>query len=157
LLPEQVWDEQDWPEEHLCLGRPTGAAVPLLWAHAEYLRLLRSRRDGKVFNLIPEVAERYLQTRQHCRRLKVWSFRYPAAVVRPGHALRLLADKPFRLHWSPDGWGTVHDTIAQPTRLRFYFVDILVPEGAREPLRFTFFWSDEGRWEGRDFSVAIET
>jgi glucoamylase len=42
LLPEQVCDEPDQPEVHMYLGRPTGAAMPLMWAHAEYIKLLRS-------------------------------------------------------------------------------------------------------------------
>ena len=42
------------------LGEPTGSAMPLMWAHAEYVKLLRSAADGKVFDQIPEVAERYL-------------------------------------------------------------------------------------------------
>ena len=42
------------------LGRPTGSAMPLMWAHAEYIKLLRSVSDGHVFDLIPEVASRYL-------------------------------------------------------------------------------------------------
>lgn len=44
LLPEQVWDTGPHP------GRGTGSATPLVWAHAEYVRLLRSRRDGHVFD-----------------------------------------------------------------------------------------------------------
>ena len=47
LLPEQIWDEADLPEAHLRCGGPTGSANPLLWAHSEYLRLLRSCHDGK--------------------------------------------------------------------------------------------------------------
>ena len=42
LLPEQVWDEQDRPEIFMALGRPTGSAMPLMWAHAEYVKLLKS-------------------------------------------------------------------------------------------------------------------
>lgn len=53
LLPEQVWDEADRPEQFLFLGEPTGAAMPLMWAHAEYLKLLRSIADGLVFDRIP--------------------------------------------------------------------------------------------------------
>lgn len=49
LLAEQVWD--DGPRA----GRGTGSATPLVWAHAEYVRLLRSRRDGAVFDR-PDVA-----------------------------------------------------------------------------------------------------
>ncbi len=45
LLPEQVWDEADKPESHLYLGKPTGSAMPLMWAHAEYIKLLRSNHD----------------------------------------------------------------------------------------------------------------
>ena len=43
----------------LYFGKPTGAAMPLMWAHAEYIKLLRSTADGQVFDLIPEVADRY--------------------------------------------------------------------------------------------------
>ena len=59
LLPEQVWDAPDRPEARMQLGRPTGAAMPLMWAHAEYIKLLRSARDGQVFDRIPSVVERY--------------------------------------------------------------------------------------------------
>ena len=64
LLPEQVWDEPDQPDTHMFLGRPTGSAMPLMWAHAEYVKLLRSVSDGRVFDLIPEVANRYLGDRK---------------------------------------------------------------------------------------------
>ena len=41
------------------LGKPTGAAMPLMWAHAEYIKLVRSAHDGEIFDLVPEVASRY--------------------------------------------------------------------------------------------------
>ena len=50
LLPEQVWDSAAIPERGLYPGQPSGSAMPLVWAHAEYVRLLRSRRDGRVFD-----------------------------------------------------------------------------------------------------------
>jgi glucoamylase len=60
MLPEQVWDKKDEiPERGLFFGRGTGSATPLAWSHAEYLKLIRSRFDGKVFDTIPEVQERY--------------------------------------------------------------------------------------------------
>ncbi len=61
LLPEQVWDEADRPERSLRKGQPAGSAVPLVWAHAEYLKLLRSAVDGKVFDRIDPVYERYCE------------------------------------------------------------------------------------------------
>jgi len=74
LLPEQVWDEDDRPEQHLKRGRPTGSAVPLLWAHAEYIKLLRSVREGRVFDLIPEVADRYIRNRSVLQNVQIWVY-----------------------------------------------------------------------------------
>ena len=70
LLPEQVWDEDDRPDRRLKKGQPAGSAVPLVWAHAEYLKLLRSAVDGKVFDRIDPVYERYCEPegRKKCRR-----------------------------------------------------------------------------------------
>lgn len=42
-------------------GMPTGAAIPLAWSHAEYIKLLRSAMDGKSFDLLPSVRERTRQ------------------------------------------------------------------------------------------------
>ncbi|HEX3870835.1 MAG TPA: glycoside hydrolase family 15 protein, partial [Pirellulales bacterium] len=42
LIPEQVWDSPDIPEHQLHFGRPSGSAMPLVWAHAEYVKLRRS-------------------------------------------------------------------------------------------------------------------
>ena len=61
LIPEQIWDGPDMPAKYLCSGGPTGAANPLMWAHSEYVKLLRSVVDNRVFDLIEPVAHRYLQ------------------------------------------------------------------------------------------------
>src|SRR5262249_8414335 len=60
FIPEQVWDDKDIPERELFNGRPSGSAMPLMWAHAEYIKLLRSLRDGVVFDLPPQTVQRYL-------------------------------------------------------------------------------------------------
>jgi glucoamylase len=113
-------------------------------------------RDGAVFDLVPEVADRYLGARHRCRKLKVWSFLSPAALVRPGDTLRILADALFHLRWSLDGWQHLDDTPSRSTRLGFHYIDIPVPEQAREPVRFTFYWPEAGHWEGKDFSIDID-
>lgn len=61
LIPEQVWDAEDIPEREIFRGRPTGSAMPLVWAHAEYIKLLRSIKDGDVFDLPVQTIKRYLQ------------------------------------------------------------------------------------------------
>jgi glucoamylase len=59
LLPEQVWDGPDIPELKLYFGRPSGSAMPLVWAHAEHLKLVRSLHQGRVFDLPPQPVQRY--------------------------------------------------------------------------------------------------
>jgi glucoamylase len=59
LLPEQVWDGPPIPERELESGQPSGSAMPLVWAHAEHIKLLRSLADAAVFDLPPQPVRRY--------------------------------------------------------------------------------------------------
>jgi glucoamylase len=155
LVPEQVWDRPDLPQARLKRGGPTGAAMPLAWAHAEYICLVRSAADGRVYDLLPAVAERY-QAGRGRRDLEIWSpNRHPRAVP-PGTTLRVQAAAPFVLHWSADEWRQVRDSQAAATSLGIHFVDLAIPRGQQAPIRFTLFWTSENRWEGRDYAVAIE-
>ena len=157
LLPEQVWDQDDIPEALLYRGRQTGSATPLMWAHAEYVKLLRSAADGQVFDLISEVANRYLGTRPR-RPMEIWKYRRRRiASVKAPTTLRIQCGRPFNLHWTRDEWKTVQDTRATPTPIGIDYVDIEIPEPSSAPIRFTFMWTDEGKWEGQDFSVSIES
>lgn len=61
MLPEQVWDGIDIPERELLNGRPSGSAMPLVWAHAEYAKLVRSLHDGRVFDMPQQAYERYVR------------------------------------------------------------------------------------------------
>ena len=156
LLPEQVWDKPDRPEIHMFLGRPTGSAMPLMWAHAEYIKLLRSAYDGKVFDLFPEVANRYLGTRKHCRQFEVWKLNRQVQSVNRESTLRIQASAPFLLHWTNDEWSTPVDTSARATTLGLHFVDIPIAREQQAPIRFTFLWTTQGRWEGRDYTVVVK-
>jgi glucoamylase len=153
LIPEQIWDEEDRPEHHLRKGRATGSAMPLLWAHAEYIKLLRSRQDGKVYDLIPCVADRYLGDRPPYANIQFWSINTPAKTVGRGHKLRITALKDFRLRWSVDNWATTNDHASISTSLGLDYVDLEI--GDQGPVRFTFFWTEPGTWESRDFEVAV--
>ncbi len=87
------------------LGKPTGAAMPLMWAHAEYIKLLHSAREGKVFDFIPEVGDRYLNN-YHSEVIEVWKFHRQITAVGKGGILRIQADTPFKLLWTNDNWQT---------------------------------------------------
>jgi len=155
LLPEQIWDEADIPEAHLRRGGPTGSANPLLWAHSEYLRLLRSCHDGKVFDQIPEVVARYRDAARDSK-VEFWLPKHPIPQARKGHTLRICAPEPFRLRWTTDNWKTSQDSQSHTTGIGAEYVDV-GPDGLQSQLDFTFFWPNRGanggEWEGKNHLV----
>lgn len=159
-LPEQVWDTDDIPEAHMRFGRSTGAVKPLVWAHSEYVKLLRSTSDGVVYERLPELVERYIEKstpRSLNRPLEMWLHRRQPATVEAGSILRIQVPEAFTLHWSFDEWKTVTDTDSTPTRFDVEYVDIQVPEGnqSNEIIRFTFFMKPSSLWEGKDYAVRV--
>jgi len=154
LLPEQIWDAADMPDERLWAGQPTGSAMPLVWAHAEYLTLVRSAVDGQPFDYLPDVAARY-QTGRRRENLEIWKHnRHVRSMTAPG-TLRIQAPADFLLHWTIDEWRHTADTNSKPIGLSVHYVDIPLAAAQRAPVRFAFYWPKAGRWEGRDYAVCI--
>jgi len=154
LIPEQIWDAPDLPSRYLRFGGPTGAAVPLLWAHAEYLKLQRSTADGKVFDLIEAAFDRYVRGSMERQAIEVWKLNRQIATVDPGTRLRIQANSPFLLHWTKDEWQHPTDTRSRSTAVGIDFVDLELGE-QKAPIRFTFLWLDENRWQGSDYKIEI--
>ncbi|HXR96857.1 MAG TPA: glycoside hydrolase family 15 protein [Terriglobales bacterium] len=154
LLPEQVWDQPDMPSAFLFNGRPTGSAMPLMWAHAEYIRLLRSRGDGAIFDLIPCVAERYLASRRRPpSTVEVWKRERQVAAITAPATLRVQLDQPFVLHFTRDGWTTTEETPALQTECGFSYADVKIAAAQRAPIEFTMRYGEA--WEGRNYSAKI--
>ncbi len=154
LLPEQVWDAEDIPSRRLEFGKPTGAAMPLMWAHAEYIKLLRTKRDGRVFDLIPQVADRYI-LHDKCQPLEVWKLNRQVQQVRAGVTLRVLAPRGFALRWSVDDWGSETTSPALSTAVNIWYVDLPTGNVRGDDVRFTFRWEDTNQWDGADHRVAV--
>ncbi|WP_243094694.1 glycoside hydrolase family 15 protein [Thermus thalpophilus] len=150
LIPEQVWDAPAIPERNLFPGKPTGSAMPLVWAHAEYLKLYLAwtRGEGPVERL-GRVAERYLRGAKP----RVRHFRLEVPLTHLGEGERLLVEarKPFRLHLGVDGWKEVRDLNSLP--LPFGLHGVLVDLEDHAELNFTLYYPEEGRWEGKDYRV----
>jgi glucoamylase len=156
LLPEQVWDSADIPARELSIGHPTGAAMPLVWAHAEYLKLCRSLRDGQIFDRPPQTVERYLQDQMTSHRV-TWRFNNKVRSIPAGKALRVETLTPAVVHWSVDEWRTAHDVATRDTTLGMHVVDLATAplrSGARVDM--TFYWPELDRWEGTDYLVCVE-
>ena len=155
FFPEQVWDSADLPERNLTLGRPSGSAMPLVWAHAEYVKLLRSLRDRRVFDLPPATAERY-QGKPSQSPHRVWRFSRQIRALSAGKRLRVETLVPARIHWSADGWKTSSDTDTRDPGLGVSRADLSAsgwPAGTE--VVFTFYWPKTNRWEGVDFRVRV--
>jgi glucoamylase len=155
LLPEQVWDGPDMPERELRRGRPSGSAKPLVWAHSEHIKLLRSLRDGAVFDMPPQGVKRYIEDRT-VSPLRTWRFNNKIRTMPAGKTLRVELQARAVVHWSSDNWTNTHDDETAGNILGVHLVDLPVTGIAPgNTLVFTFFWPDSGCWENVDFSVGI--
>ncbi|MGD8869308.1 MAG: glucan 1,4-alpha-glucosidase [Gemmatimonadales bacterium] len=156
MIPEQIWDAADIPERLLFRGRPSGSAMPLVWAHAEYVKLLRSLAEGWVFDQPRQTTERYLRQRTESLFYQ-WRFNHKCRTMPGGRTLRVEALAPARVHWSADAWAMVSDEPTRETGLGVYVADLptsQLPAGAE--IVFTFYWLDENRWEGTDYTVVVD-
>ena len=158
MMPEQVWDEPSLPGTSLQLGQPAGSAVPLVWAHAEYLKLLRSAVDGKVFDRIDAVYERYCEPegRKKTRRdLEIYSLRRPIQQIAVGQTLRILDPKRFDLVWTTDNWTTKHTAISHSLGSAGFSAEI-APGAASCTLQWTLRWTEQNTWLGYNVEVNVE-
>jgi glucoamylase len=156
LIPEQVWDAPDIPERELFLGRPSGSACPLVWAHSEYIKLRRSLRDGKIFDQPAQPVQRYVVDKVKSKYFG-WRFNNKSRSLPAGKQLRLAVLSQAIVHWSFDGWQTTQDTRTRDAGLGMFAADLPTHElAAGAEIMFTFYWPEEQRWEGADFSVVIE-
>jgi glucoamylase len=158
MMPEQVWDEPNLPGTTLELGQPAGSAVPLVWAHAEYLKLLRSALDGKVFDRIDAVYERYSvpEGRKQVRSdLEIYSLRRPIQKITAGQTLRILDPRRFDLIWTMDDWKTTCTAIGRSLGSAGFSAEI-APGASPCTLHWTLHWTEQNTWLGYNVQVQVE-
>lgn len=155
LIPEQVWDGASIEAAELFPGRPAGSAMPLVWAHAEYLKLCRSLADGKVFDTPAQTTQRYIMQATTCP-YSSWKFNLMRRSIPQGKVLRLEVLDEATVRWTSDDWTTFVDTDTRDTGLDIHVADLAtnrLPTGSR--VVFTFRWMQGGRWEGTNFEVMV--
>jgi glucoamylase len=131
--------------------------MPLVWAHAEHLKLLRSLRDGRVFDLPPQTVQRYLVDKTSSPYM-VWRFNHKVRSMPAGKVLRIETLAPAVVHWSDNHWKTAHQDHTRDTGLAIHIADLVtgsLSEGAQ--VKFTIYWPEAGHWEGADFCVSIDS
>jgi len=127
--------------------------MPLVWAHAEYIKLLRSVTDGRVFDRVDAVAERYGTPRARGT-IEVWRRDRQVRRMSVRRRLRVEAEERFELRWSADGWKTAETTEATGLNSCGFYADAVPGKGER--LEFTLYWPERDQWEGRNYSVVVE-
>jgi glucoamylase len=158
MMPEQIWDEASIPGAHMKFGQPGGSAVPLVWAHAEYLKLLRSAVDGKVFDRIDAVYERYCEPkgRKKLRRdLEIFSFKRPIQKMVAGSTLRILDEKNFEVTWTTDGWQTTHTAMCRSLGSAGHSAEIVAGK-EKGKLEWTLRWTEQNAWLGYNVEILVE-
>jgi glucoamylase len=155
FISEQVWDSEDIPERGLHCGRPSGSAMPLVWAHAEYIKLRRSLEDGQVFDTPQQCRQRYVEE-QHPSDYELWRFNHKRHEIPAGKTLRVEVLAPAVVHWSSDGWETIQDVETQDSGLGVHVADLSTGElQAGTTIVFTLYWPAAAHWEGTDFTIKL--
>lgn len=159
MLPEQVWDYADLPAEGMYCGRSAGSAQPLVWAHAEYLKLLKSMVDGQVYDRIAIVAERYgvpSEERSFRSRLEIFRVNRPITSMMRDGTLRVTDQDRFQVVWTVDNWATTNRTESRQVGHPGSYADITPGPEVSGEIEFTLFWPAENRWLGRNWKVTLE-
>ena len=155
LIPEQVWDGPAIPARGLEPGKPTGSAMPLVWAHAEFLNLLAARHYGRPPKLLARVEQRYQGRRPEAA---TWHWRRTEPFDRLPSGRNLLIENAtsFRLHHGFDGWRDITDTPSEPQGLGMYGVllnsDVLLGHAT---IKFSLYFPETASWEGEDHHIAL--
>ena len=156
MMPEQVWDSAALPALRLFPGRPTGAAMPLAWAHAEFIKLMISRHLGYPFDRPAAVWRRYGGRRPE-NSAAIWCMHAPIGRMGPGIPLIIAVPRPARIHWGMNGWQNVADGETRDTGLGLHGFEIAVGDLSRgRRIDFTFQWRDTQQWAQKDFYVVID-
>jgi glucoamylase len=154
MIPEQVWDAQPIAPRDLQPGKPTGSAMPLVWAHAEFLKLLAARELRQPIELLSVVRDRYGQRRGSA----AWHWRHemPFDTLPRGRDLIIEAGTAFVLHLGFDSWRDAEDRPSQLLPFGRHGVRLTAHELARRgKVIFTYYFGEEARWDGVDHEVRL--
>jgi glucoamylase len=155
MIPEQVWDTDPIPERLLFPGRATGSAMPLAWAHAEFVKLLVSRQIGHPFGRSRAVWQRYRGHRAKAE-YAFWLPHAPIGAIPAGARLAVALPEPAIVHWGRDGWLGMADMPTSDSGLGFHVAVLDTAALAQGSwVDFTWRWQDSGAWAGGDIAVPV--
>ena len=156
LIPEQIWDTDAIPALGLYPGKPSGSAMPLVWAHGEFLKLLAADMNGRPAELLPAVETHYPGGKApNCVR---WHWRQlsPIDALPTGKSILIECPEPFLLHFGFNGWHRAEDQKSAPTAFGMHGVEISAGDlGSASNLDFTIYFTERDVWLGKDYSIQL--
>jgi len=156
MLPEQIWDGAPLAERRLLPGRPSGSAMPLAWAHAEFIKLFVSWQQGRPLDLPEPVWQRYQGRRPQVRHA-FWLPQAPLSRIAPSADLYVVMHEPGTIHWGVDDWHTPRDVGTQDTGLGVHVALLVTRDLAvGQQIRFTWRSGATGQWSGQDYRVIVK-
>lgn len=156
LFPEQVWDSEDIPEMNLYFGKPSGAAMPLAWAHSEYIKLSRSLKQKKIFDMPLQVEKRYLIDKVKSN-IYVWTFNTNFRYMPKNKVLRIHCLATATVRWSIDDWFTSKEILTLDSGVGVHYADLPTSELDNDTkICFTFYWHDAETWENINYELFVE-
>ena len=121
MIPEQVWDREPLAERGLFPGKPTGSAMPLAWAHAEFIKLAHSWAIGRPFDRPESVWKRYHGQRP-VTDFAAWSLNAPLTRLPAGLTLRIYLSRPATIRWRTPNDDDFHQTETVSAGLGFHAI-----------------------------------
>ncbi len=156
LIPEQIWDAPDLPDLELFNGHPAGSAMPLVWAHAEYIKLLRSLLDDSVFDTPPQTIRRYI-AEKHPAPFVTWRFNMKRRTLPRDKALRIEVREAAHIVWTIDNWQTTQVSATVDSHLGVQYFDFTSNSlSTAKQFEFTFYWLEAEEWENQNYVVRVE-
>ncbi len=155
LIPEQVWDTAPIPAHDLVPGKPSGSAMPLVWAHAEFAKLCHSLALGRPVDRPRATWARYGGVRPTID-YDFWGPNYRPSRIPAGHRLIVSLTAPARIHFGVNDWTDIQDIDTEDTGLGVHIAELPTKNlGAGGSVQFTFLWRDSQNWEGRNYEVHL--
>ena len=154
LLPEQVWDSDPVPERALRPGRPSGSAMPLVWAHGEFIKLAVSIARGAPVDRPARTEARYRGRRPQLD-YALWRPGQRLNSLRAGQELRLMLPEPARVRWGTAGWQAPADVATEDWGLGHVARLDTATLAAGTRIDFAIYWPARDAWQGENYTVEV--
>ena len=155
MLPEQVWDSDAIPAQHLLPGKPTGSAMPLAWAHAEFVKLVFSYLKGEPIDRPHAVWERY-QGKIPEAKIAFWLEQAPISKMKQGMTLYIGLHQPSLVRWGVNNWQHIRNLPTWDSGIGLHIAEIESRDlQAGETIEFSYRRAIDGVWVGKNYKIRL--